>query len=200
MPILRNELDLDRCPHCGVARPSIPVQQQFETKDYAGANMRRWRVYCCRTCGGLILAASISWDGPVLEQYPRSPEVSSEIPDRAREYLRQAMDSLSAPAGAVMLAASAVDAMLKAKGLSAGSLYSRIDEAATNHLITADMARWAHQVRLDANDQRHSDSVASLPTIQDANRVVDFAQALAQFMFVLPALVTRGITASGAPP
>jgi hypothetical protein len=55
------------------------------------------------------------------------------------------------------------------------------------------MARWAHQVRLDANDQRHADEAAPLPGSKDARRVVDFALALAQFLFVLPAQVDQGI-------
>ena len=62
-----------------------------------------------------------------------------------------------------MLAASAVDAMLKVKGYKDGSLYQRIKDAAAGHIITADMATWAHQVRLDANDQRHADESASIP-------------------------------------
>ena len=74
------------------------------------------------------------------ETFPSSPEVDEALPEKARTYLRQALNSLSAPAGAVMLAASAVDAMLKGKGLKEGSLYSRIDKAATDHLITKEMA------------------------------------------------------------
>ncbi|MBI4293556.1 MAG: DUF4145 domain-containing protein [Betaproteobacteria bacterium] len=100
---------------------------------------------------------------------------------------------LSSPAGAVMLAASAVDAMLKAKKLSSGSLYSRIDEAAKAHLITAEMAEWAHDVRLDANDQRHSDQDVPLPDQEQAKKCVEFAIAFGQFLFVLPARVERGI-------
>jgi len=92
-----------------------------------------------------------------------------------------------------MLAASAVDAMLRIKGYVEGSLYARIENAAANHLITAEMARWAHDVRLDANDQRHADESASLPTADDAIRAIDFATALAEFMFVLPNRVQRGI-------
>jgi len=91
-----------------------------------------------------------------------------------------------------MLAASAVDAMLKAKNLKTGSLYERINLAAGQQLITAEMAEWAHDIRLDANDQRRADENAPLPTTDDALRVVEFALALAQFMFVLPARVQRG--------
>ena len=89
-----------------------------------------------------------------------------------------------------------VDAMLKAKGLASGSLYARIDQAATTHLITSDMAEWAHDVRLDANDERHADDSSTLPDIAAAKRSVDFAIALGQFMFVLPSKVARGRAAA----
>ena len=62
-----------------------------------------------------------------------------------------------------MLSASSVDAMLKVKGYKDGSLYQRIKDAAAGHIITEDMATWAHQVRLDANDERHADESASIP-------------------------------------
>ena len=128
-----------------------------------------------------------------MRVFPGSQDVSEDIPARARSYLDQALNSLNAPAGAVMLAASAVDAMLKAKNLTQGSLYSRIDQAAASHLITSEMGRWAHEVRLDANDQRHSDEEATLPTEEQAKKCLEFTQALGQFMFVLPARVQRGI-------
>lgn len=92
-----------------------------------------------------------------------------------------------------MLAASSVDSMLKAKGLIDGSLYTRIDKAASDHLITPEMATWAHEVRLDANDQRHADDAAPLPTHDQAQKCIDFALALGQFLFVLPAKIQRGI-------
>lgn len=128
-----------------------------------------------------------------MEIFPSSPEVDEALPEKARTYLRQALNSLSAPAGAVMLAASAVDAMLKGKGLKEGSLYSRIDKAATDHLITKEMAAWAHDVRLDANDQRHADEESLIPDAAAAKHAVDFATALGQFMYVLPAKVKRGM-------
>ena len=91
-----------------------------------------------------------------------------------------------------MLTASAVDAMLKDKGFKDGSLKSRIDTAAAAHLITAEMAAWGHEIRLDANDQRHADEDADLPTAADATKAIEFAKALAQFLYVLPARVQRG--------
>lgn len=191
--LLGTQLDLNRCPHCNVDTPTIAFFNQTETNNFSLNNRRFWRFYRCNRCGGVVTAASRSWDGEVIETYPCGIDVDITIPERAREYLNQAINSLSAPSGAVMLAASAVDAMLKAKNLKDGNLYSRIDKAAKEHLITDDMALWAHEVRLDANDERHADENAALPNSNDAKRCVDFALALAQFMFVLPAKVQSGI-------
>jgi hypothetical protein len=141
----------------------------------------------------MVTAWAANHNQPVKGVYPRSESVDLEIPDRPRTYLKQASESMHAPAGAVMLAASAVDSMLKAKGYVEGSLYTRIDKAAADHVITADMAAWAHAVRLDANDQRHADEGADLPTVADAQRVLAFAATLAQIIFVLPARVARGL-------
>lgn len=133
----------------------------------------------------------------IQDHFPKAATVSLELPERPRAFLAQAQESLHAPAGAVMLAASAVDAMLKQRGLSEGSLYSRIEKAAEQHLITSEMTKWAHAVRLDANDQRHADESASLPTEADAQRSIDFASALGEILFVLPARVERGLQSGG---
>lgn len=130
-----------------------------------------------------MTAAARGWNQDLIEQYPSVTDVDASIPDRARTYLDQAINSLSSPAGAVMLAASAVDAMLKAKNLKEGSLYARIDKALADNLITAEMAAWAHDVRLDANDQRHADDEVSLPVTADAKRAVDF-RSCASAVFV----------------
>jgi hypothetical protein len=135
----------------------------------------------------------------VREYFPSSAQIADEIPDRPRAYLQQAHESLHAPSGAVMLCASAVDAMLKLKGYTKGNLYSRIDKAASDHAITPDMAAWAHAVRLDANDERHADEAATLPTEEDAKRVLAFASTLAEIMFVLPSRVQRGLAPAQPP-
>jgi hypothetical protein len=49
--------------------------------------------------------------------FPGEKQLEDSIPKRARVYLDQAISSIHAPSGAVMLAASSVDAMLKGEGL-----------------------------------------------------------------------------------
>ena len=187
-----NEINPERCPHCGVTRPSLKLLGRHSTTAHNGQGQRSWSIYSCSTCGGVTLTLTPHGSPTITKMWPEMASVSDSVPERPREFLTQALGSLHAPAGAQMLAASSVDAMLKDKGLKAGSLYNRIDKAAADHLITAERAAWAHEVRLEANDQRHADENASLPSREDAERVIEFTQALAQFLFVLPAMVTRG--------
>jgi hypothetical protein len=200
--LLRPQLEIDRCPHCQVDRPNLRAVHACQSKDHAGGNNRFWAIYQCNRCGGIVVGASRqSADGPVTEIFPKPENLSDKaIPERASHFLDQAIGSRHAPAGAVMLAASAVDAMLKAKNYKTGSLYDRINGAVADKLITQEMGLWAHDVRLDANDQRHSDENAPLSTQADADRVIEFAKALAQFLFILPARVARGRQAAAQTP
>lgn len=186
-------LRLDRCPHCSTARPSAPRVWSSITQNVDEQNKKTWAVYVCNSCGNCILCRS--GVNPLSEIDLILPEpryVSEDIPLHAKEYLSQAISSLHAPAGSVMLSASSVDAMLKSKGYRTGSLYERINKAAEDHLITKEMADWAHEVRLGANGQRHADEDEDLPDGKAAEKCIRFAEALAQFLFVLPAMVERG--------
>ncbi|MEA2415606.1 MAG: hypothetical protein QOI58_2263 [Thermoanaerobaculia bacterium] len=201
MPIVGNNLEIARCPYCQIDRPNLALHNPFETRDAMSGQVRLWGIYVCARCGGVVIASASQLNQEAQEIYPLPLKVDEEIPSTAKAYLEQAAASLHAPAGSVMLAASSVDAMLKAKGLVDGSLNSRINKAAGSHLITEDMAAWAHDIRLDANDQRHADASSLLPSAEDARKCLDFAFALGQFLFVLPARVSRGrAAASGTAP
>ncbi len=209
--LLAQHLELARCPHCRIDHPNLSGRMfhnagspdlRLLTKNHLQQNAHVWSVYVCSRCGGAVLAAAQLYSnnsvGEVSEVYPAPVQVDEALPPTAKEYLTQAINSLHAPAGSVMLCASAVDAMLKAKGYTSGNLYGRINKAADDHLITEGMKEWAHEVRLDANDQRHADEAAALPTTAAAQRSIEFAQALGQFLFVLPAQVARGRAATQA--
>ncbi|MCP6695128.1 DUF4145 domain-containing protein [Pseudomonas donghuensis] len=191
----KETIKLDRCPHCNVAQPNLTLRNHWDTTNANQTVSRWWAFYVCASCGGVITTVAWLHRGDALEihgMWPAAQSVDDAIPGRAKDYLEQAITSIQAPAGAVILAASSVDAMLKEKGLKEGTLYKRIDAAAEQHLITAEMAAWAHEVRLGANDQRHADDEAPLPSQQDAQKAIEFVQALAQFLFVLPSRVERG--------
>ena len=129
----------------------------------------------------------------IKTMFPPLPDVASELPGRAQTYLRQAYETRSAPDASAVMSASAVDAMLKAKGYEKGTIYERINEARDAHLLTADMAEWAHHVRLEANRPRHADSEDPHISPDEAKACLDFAEALGNFLFVITARVTRGL-------
>lgn len=190
---LTNRLLLKRCPHCNIANPNITKVHEFNTNNANGANPRIWITYVCQSCGGALIGSRNPQYTMVLDLFPNSKSVDESIPEKAKQYLIQSLETIHAPAGSIMLSASAIDAMLKEKGHKEGSLYKRIEKAANNHLITEGMSKWAHQIRLEANDQRHADENAELPTEEDAKRIVEFAFALAEFLFVLPNKVEEAI-------
>ncbi len=193
MPTLSENLILDRCPHCSVANPNLRKQHHLETNNHAGNLRRIWAIYACGTCGAIVSAWAQAHGQEVRDYFPKSLSVDDDIPERPKTFLKQAHESIHAPAGAVMLAASAVDAMLKLRGYTDGTLYTRIEKAAKDGVLTTEMAPWAHAVRLDANDQRHADQAANLPTTEDAVRVLEFAVALGEYLFVLPKRIERGM-------
>lgn len=200
MPRLEKNLIIKRCPHCNVDNPNLTQVTRFTTVNYNNRNSRIWIVYSCQRCGGATTAwAQNEQNLDIQQMFPSPIILDSSIPIKAKAYLEQAIESLHAPSGAIMLAASSIDSMLKDKSYKEGSLYARINTASTDHLITKEMASWAHQVRLGANDERHADDEAPLPTDKDAQRTVDFALALAEFLFVMPSRVERGIAEAKTP-
>ena len=194
MARLDDHLKLQRCPHCSVDNPNLfGVAGPINTISDDSHTQRAWRIYSCKRCGGVVIAWAYVIDGEIRGTIPDTEKIDSNLPSKVKAYLQQAIDSTFAPSGSVMLCASSVDAMLKEKGYLTGSLYSRINKASEDGLLTKEMATWAHQVRLEANDQRHSDEEAQLPTVDDAKKAIEFTKTLSEFLFVLPAKVARGI-------
>lgn len=203
-PIMESQLlDMRRCPHCGIAAPRVTRvwSGQGPTPRTDGGALQVWGAFACASCGGVIVARAAHWGTPgsttpVDEIFPAERTAHEDLPPVARTYLQQAYETLHAPDAATVMAASAVDAMLKEKGYATGSLYSRIDKALEDNVLTQGMATWAHAVRLDANSIRHADHERPHASIAEALQTVDFAEALGNFLYVLAAKIERGITSA----
>jgi Domain of unknown function (DUF4145) len=206
------QLQFARCPHCSTANPTIsrrhvlsaePRKESLKIAPY----FLQWHVCVCESCAGLVSAACIVAPGSIQTPQvhrahwivPSVQLVSADIPKSAAHYLDQARETLSSASASVMMSASAVDAMLKERGSKDGSLYSRIESAEEAGVLTKHMADWAHDIRLDANDERHADEHVSPATVDDAKRCLEFADTLADLLFVLPARVKRGRKPAAAP-
>jgi hypothetical protein len=197
-PIIEEYLKLERCPHCSVHMPTLKREASLLT---IPDDVWLWGVYVCQGCkypvvaGGRRRLDGVATQATML--IPKPSGIDEAVPEPARRYLQQASDALYTPDGATMLAASAVDALLKAKKYTKGTLNERIKQAAADHVITEGMAAWAHSVRLEANDPRHADVMRPHATRAAAEQTLEFARALAQFLFVLPDRVARGMRAAG---
>lgn len=196
--------DVKRCPHCSISSPLFlrvwATQTNEGTPRTDGHERKAWAAYSCRTCGGVVTAVGY---GPQIGNearylYPEPKQAHEDVPVIARTFLQQAYETIHAPDAAAVMAGSAVDAMLKERGYTEGSLYTRIDQALTNNLLTQGMADWAHEVRLGSNRPRHADAERPHVTGDEARQSVEFAEALGNFLFVLTAKIDRGIQAAKA--
>ena len=192
---------VERCPHCGTGSPFLGRSWQGITVGSKYGHRRLWGAFVCTSCGGLVTAYSNNdIESNLLnypeEVFPKPKNADEDLPPVARSFLQQAMDTIHAPDAAAVMAGSAVDAMLKEKGLRKGSLYERIDSALDQNILTQGMADWAHEVRLGSNRPRHADEENPHVTTEQAQQSVDFAEALGNFLFVLTAKIERGIQAA----
>lgn len=196
---------LDNCPHCGVAKPEMELLWESDwiiPREKVGYG-HNWASYRCTTCNLVVLAQSeLGEPGTrgLLSLYPTTDAVDEELPERAKQYLGQAIGSLHAPDGAVMLAGSAVDAMLKDKNYKEGTVYARIDAAVIDHVLTEEMGKWANEVRLDSNRPRHSDDNDPHASSAEARQAIEFVKTLGLVLYVLPSRVeSRGLEKSPGP-
>jgi Domain of unknown function (DUF4145) len=190
--------DILRCPHCSIAAPHLlrAWSSHGPTKRSDGGNPRWWGVYLCQSCGGVVSVVGIApsnSDFYLAEVFPSTKTAHEDLPEPARIFLQQAYETLNAPDAAAVMAGSAVDAMLKAKGYVEGSLYDRIDKALADNVLTRGMADWAHAVRLGSNRPRHADENKPHTSFLEATQSVEFAEALGNFLFVLTARIDRGL-------
>lgn len=195
-------MDIGRCPHCGVAAPSLLREWASvgPTERQDGKPGMYWAAFRCATCGSISSAAATLSGQPakftVVQIFPAAKTAHADLPPMAKQFLQQAYETLHAPDAAAMVAGSAVDAMLKAHGLVEGTLYVRIDEALKKNILTQGMADWAHEVRLGSNRPRHADAENPHVSPVEAQQSVEFAEALGTFLFVLTARIERGIVAA----
>ena len=204
-----NTLALHRCPHCQIAKPLLT----FGSMDYQSATQSRmWHAYVCSNCKNVVTAKGHTEMVEIPGGRERAtfadavfpdPKVVQElVPDPARKYLEQAHRTLGdAPDAAAMVASSSVDAMLKNKGFDdrKKSLHERIEQAVKARVLTEDMGKWAQHVRFVSNNPRHADDQDPHVAPEQARIVVDFSDALGEFLFVLPSRAEKAINDAAKP-
>ena len=197
-------LDLPRCPWCHTATPTLRRIWHYPPQPInPGADI--WENFQCSRCQNIILT-KLEYEECFDENKWRitqilpssSQQLDESIPEQARDFLGEAQDAIGSPHASILVCSCALDVMLREKGIkkSEGDLYTRIEMAAQQNLITQNMAKWAHQVRLVANESRHPDEDVSPAIQEEARQSLEFTLALAEILYALPARVTKGLEES----
>jgi hypothetical protein len=186
-------LDLENCPQCQITKPLL--SQRWSTLKYEGLDIHGgWAVYHCSKCRRFILAWAPEF-GEVQHIWPQPLVLSEDIPLRVRKALDEATKIRDvAPSASIIQSQRAVELMLHEKGVAVGknvTFNDKIKEAAANQIIIPAMADWANEIRWAANDERHLNVDDATP--DQAHQLAEFALALAQNLFVLPARISRGL-------
>ena len=179
------------CPWCGVLTPPRPEWDATE-----------WKTIRCLECSNVTLL-HFKQGHAEPDLYPSSPKASADhrIPSPIRDDFIEAQKdfSIGSHKSAVVMCRRALQAAAVEKGATKGKkLWEQIDELANQHVIIPEMAKMAHQIRLEGNIGAHPDE-DGLEDIakDDATEVIDFTEAFLAAIYVIPRKVEEVKTKRG---
>jgi len=133
------------------------------------------------------LSRSISWL-PLAAEAP----VIQDVPDSIGLAAKEAHTSLSIGnhMSAILMSRTVIEATAKAKGITSGSLATKINALRDAQLIRPSIADQAHEVRFLGNDMAHGD-IDDGPSHVDAEEVLALIGQVLNEVFQGPALMER---------
>lgn len=131
---------------------------------------------------------ALQWE-PTKIRRPAFPDVPKEIADTASE--AHACLSIGAARGAVALARAVVEATAKAKGIKVHNIAPKITAMRDQGIISPLTEQTSHQIRKDGNSIAHGDIGEESMSLDDAEAILTFMDALLDEVFQRPAKLTR---------
>lgn len=125
---------------------------------------------------------------PRVGQSPEFPDVPEHIAAAAKE--AHSCASVNAPMAAILMARTVVEATAKAKGITSGTLFHKIDELAKQSFVRESTKEAAHEVRHFGNDMAHGD-IEDPPSNDDADEVLELMSEVLNEVFQGPARTAR---------
>jgi hypothetical protein len=159
-----------RCDSCGVLNIGFPFAGWSRTTNRS-------------LTADLADEERITWF-PKRVQGSAFPDVPEDIAGVASEaYQCHSIDALR---GAVMLARTVVEAVAKDKGITKGTLASKIGEMADQQLIRPTIRSAADEIRVIGNDMAHGD-LGEPVAREDAEEILELMSAVLTEVYELPA-------------
>lgn len=158
------------CPHCGIAHVAFElVNESWLPRD------ERWHVCArCNHCAGFVVLDMMTYadqnntpssyyaikpDWFKIEKvHPTSEaEIPAHLPEEVERLFKQGVDNVPAnPDAAGIMFRKTLEATLRDKCPAAtGTLSKRIDDALDLNVLSDDLARYAHTIRLEGNEAAH---------------------------------------------
>jgi len=177
------------CPHCKAFANFVQAARVEAAPSISDASFPRafYHLMQCQRCAGIIFVVLDS-ENRILDQYPAMrTEAPLECPQDVRDNYKEALGALNKGLwkAAVMMARSSLQAAMRGQGASGKNLQEEIDDLARRHVITPYLQEWAHEVRLGGNLVAHPEPGKRLGR-EDAEEIIDFADSLLHYMYVMP--------------
>jgi hypothetical protein len=174
---------------------------------------RIWCAFKCDNCGALSIAttqrsnnsSSARIDPTAFIDQVATPEwypiraIGKDFPDVPQHIAEAASEAykclgVSAFRAAVQLARSVVEATAKEKGITQGTLISKIDELFNQRLIREHVRDGAHEIRYLGNEMAHGDFIDAV-TSEETDLVLILMSEILEEIFQSPARVAKAQTA-----
>lgn len=126
---------------------------------------------------------------PVTVVCPAYPDVPEGIASAAREAHR--VLATSAPRASVAMARATLEATARDKGITSGTIQSKIERLAADGHISEAMKEAAHEIRYAGNEAAHGDILSEPISVDDAKEIVDLMDAILERVYQEPAKVAR---------
>jgi hypothetical protein len=133
----------------------------------------------------------------IMEVWPETATSAPDsLPDNVANFFEQGLRNERAEswdaAGAMFRKSLDVATKILDPSGSSLTLFKRIEQLKESGRLTADLAEWAHEVRIEGNSSVHDDDPE---TREDVIAIHEFARAFLLFTFTIPELVKARSTA-----
>lgn len=189
------------CPFCRTQAVSFMASAEWQTL----SGDKRVLLVCGHCKEGIIREYSapysaVSTGGDLTRQFwfgqqwpaPQDGTAPNDTPEVVSRFFEQGTSSLEAGNydASAMVFRKSLEVATKTldETLSGKKLIQRIDLLKERGAITADLAQWAHEIRLGGNEAAHDDDAFSDKDCEDLKSFID---AFLTYAFTLPAAVRR---------
>jgi len=175
-----------KCPFCGVLAEFILIAQANDQRNWSHF------VSQCRHCGRAVYSATWAND-PDQITYPTGRAApSQDLPAEVRDCLDEAIKSLDAgaPKASALMTRSAIQAAMRQQQANGKTLWAEIEDLAERNVLPPALREWAHEIRDGANPAAHPKDGEQV-TREDGLELLALAEALFEYLYIVPADITR---------